>query len=162
MTDTIIIGRSRYPRKRSARETFCGTSGLREELAQFLCERVHCLIDNLRLGEALQASSLAGQLALEDPGVRGDWSIATVMAHALERARKKAGMEGHEGLDLRWVYVPDGKLPFERWAAPIVRDGLKRIARIRERTPADNCDRAVGAPGRAGGTILVSANFQGE
>jgi hypothetical protein len=36
----------------------------REELAEFLCQRAHCLIDHLRLGEALLSSCLAGQLVL--------------------------------------------------------------------------------------------------
>jgi hypothetical protein len=67
---------------------FLRNLGPREELAQFLCERTRCLIDNLRLGEALRSIFLAGQLAIEDPGVHGLWSMTTVMAHALEDARK--------------------------------------------------------------------------
>jgi len=34
------------------------------------------------------------------------------------------------GLDLRNVPVPDGNDPFERWAVPIVRESIQRIARI--------------------------------
>jgi hypothetical protein len=102
----------------------------REELAEFLCSRTHCLIDHLRLGDALLSCFLAGQLASKDPVVHGNWSFVTVMARALEEARKQAGLDGHLGLDLGKVPVPDGKVLFERWAAPLVRDGLQRIARI--------------------------------
>ena len=45
-------------------------------------------MDNLRPGEALLSCMLAGMAALEDPDVRGTWSIATVMADALEQGRR--------------------------------------------------------------------------
>jgi len=130
----------------------------REELAGFLCERSRCLMDHLRLGEALLSSCLAGQLALEDPGVRGAWSIATLMAHALEQARRKAGLDGYWGLDLANVPVPEGKDSIDRWAAPIVREWLQRIARIH----ANARDRAQGhffaALGRPNGTPYPYSN----
>ncbi|MGO8745862.1 MAG: transglutaminase family protein [Thermoguttaceae bacterium] len=119
----------------------------REELAQFLCERTRCLIDHLHLGEALLSSCLAGQLAVEDPGVRGVWSVATVMAHALEKARRKAGLDEYWGLDLRSVPVPDGNDFFERWAAPAVRESLQRIARIRGNARASAHSQLFGALG---------------
>jgi hypothetical protein len=121
----------------------------REELAEFLCQRTNCLTDHLRLGEALLSSCLAGQLALEDPGVRGNWSIVTVMAHAMEEARHKAGQDGYWRLDLRNVSVPDGKDLAERWAAPIVRESLQRIARLHGATNASARSRVFEALGRA-------------
>ena len=109
---------------------FLRNLGPREELSQFLCERTRCLIDNLRLGEALRSIFLARQLAVEDPGVRGLWVITTIMARALEKVRDEASLDGYWGLDLTKVCVPDEGDPFERWAAPIVRESLQRIARI--------------------------------
>ena len=92
----------------------------REEIGQFLCERTRCLIDHLRPDEMLCACFLAAKLAADDQGVVGTWSVATVMARAMERARQKAAADNYETLDLQWIYVPDGKKPWARWAAPIV------------------------------------------
>jgi hypothetical protein len=111
----------------------------REELATFLCNRAQCLMDNLRLSEALQSCSLAGGLAIENCGVRASWSIATVMARALEDARRRAGVESYHDLDLRNVPVPDGIEPFERWAAGVVREDLQRIAGIHASARARVC-----------------------
>ena len=71
-------------------------------------------------------------MALDDPEARGIWSVATVMARALEQARQDAGLSDYWGLDLRNVRVPDGTKFFEQWAAPIVRESLQRIAKIHE------------------------------
>lgn len=105
----------------------------REELAMFLCERANCLSDHLRCGEALLACYLATRLAPEHAIVQGKWATVTVMTDALEQARRRMGLSDYEGLDLRTVPVPDGREPFERWAAPIVREHFQRIATIRNR-----------------------------
>ena len=97
-----------------------------------------CLLENLRPGEALLSACMAGQLAPKDPGVKGIWSIATVMARALEKARRNANAKDYQDLDLRKVRVPEGNNDVERWAAPIVRGDLWRIAGIRERAHAQS------------------------
>ena len=89
-------------------------------MAVFLRERVHCLVDNLRLGEALLSCLLAGRLPPKDQSVKASWIVATVMARALERERRKAGLEGYEGLDLEWIYVPKLKMRYGQWVAPTV------------------------------------------
>ncbi|MCE9544491.1 MAG: transglutaminase-like domain-containing protein [Planctomycetia bacterium] len=116
-------------------ESGCYLTNLRprEELAAALCSRAVCLMENLRPAEALQSCCLAGKLALEDQDVRGLWSKATVMANALEAAKKSGGLENYAELDLRRVEVPDGNEFFERWAAPLVREDLQRLAYIRDR-----------------------------
>ncbi|NLF08070.1 MAG: hypothetical protein GX594_08830 [Pirellulaceae bacterium] len=138
---------------------FLHSLGPGEELAEFLCERARCLMDNLRLAKALQTCFLAAHLAPMDQGVRGTWAIATAMASALERARKKARLDEYERLDLAWVYVPDGKTPVERWAAPIVRNSLKRIARIRQDMPVESPRRGSVEFRYPGGSITVGAGF---
>jgi hypothetical protein len=105
----------------------------REELAMFLCERAKCAVDNLWLSEAIQACFLADQLARDHPEVRGTSLVVTVMYRVLEQARREAGLPGYEGLDLRRIHVPDGHNAKERAAVPLVRNGLYRIARIREK-----------------------------
>lgn len=136
----------------------------RAELAEFLCERARCLMDNLRPTEALQACFLAGQLALNDRGVRGTWAIITGEASALERMREKTGCRGYEDMNLFDVHVPDGRTSVERWAAPIVRDSLERIARIRRNMrpestakPATRKNPAVFRP--QGNSIIAGAGF---
>lgn len=152
-----------FPRPLTAEElragNFLRNLRPREELAEFLCQRTRCLMDHLRLDEALLASCLAGQLANEDPGVHGTWSLATVMAHALEKARCKAGLAGYGGLDLRRVPVPEGKKLFERWAAPIVRESLLRIASIHESRNATARADFFGAMARTEDRIIPNADL---
>jgi hypothetical protein len=104
----------------------------REALAHFLCDRSHCLIDNLCLGEAVMACFLAAQLAPKDEVVHGNWAVTTVMARALEAARAKSNLADYSVLNLARVPVPDGSQWFEKWAAPIVRKTLQRLARLRK------------------------------
>jgi hypothetical protein len=104
----------------------------REVLAQFLCDRAHCLMDNLRAGEAVMACFLAAQLAPKCEIVHGDWAVATVMARAMEAARVKSGLADYSVLNLPRVPVPDGEQRFEKWAAAIVRRDLQRLARLRK------------------------------
>lgn len=131
----------------------------REELAAFLCERVNCLIDNLQLGEALLSCFLAFQFAPEDRNVRGKWSVATVMARALEEARGKAKLPDYARLDLRKVPVPDGTESFERWAAPIAREQLQRIAANREFASARARSHLFGELARGNGRPIGFSNL---
>lgn len=114
----------------------------REELAAFLCLRARCLIDNLRMTEALQCCWLTAMLARSGlaPIVRTFWPVVTIMARALENARQEASLDDYTDLDLRQVPVPEGSRSWERAAAPLVRKELERLARLREngcRRPAD-------------------------
>jgi regulator of sirC expression with transglutaminase-like and TPR domain len=112
----------------------------REELADFLCLRTECLIDSLRPVEALQSAFFAAFMAPNDLWLRRTWVVTTLLARALEQARKHVTQEGFAEVDLRSVRVLDGEGSDHRWAAPIVREHLQRIARIHQRirhhTPA--------------------------
>jgi len=113
----------------------------------------------LRPGEALLSTFLAAQLAPQNAHVMSNWSVATVMAGSLLEARRKARLRRYDELDLPSVYVPNGVSPFDRWAAPVVRDALKRIAKIRNHPRADNRGPAPVASGQLGGTIIVGSGF---
>ncbi|MCX7427984.1 MAG: hypothetical protein NTW96_20440 [Planctomycetia bacterium] len=130
----------------------------REVLAAFLCERTRCLMDHLRLGDALLSSCLAGQLAPEDPGVLGVWCIATLMARSLEEARRRAELNDYWGLDLCKVSVAEANDRFDLWAAPIVRQSLERIARIHASSRAIARDEVFGLHARANGTRRSQVN----
>jgi hypothetical protein len=104
----------------------------RDELADFLCNRTYCLMDNLELAEALQACYLARKFAPDCMLVRYAWAEVTVMARAMEAARERAGLRDYDGLDLRDIPVAGGAGFFERWAVPVVRDHFRRIAWMRE------------------------------
>jgi hypothetical protein len=126
----------------------------REELATFLCQRTACLIDNLRLGEAVQAGFLACKSASRDPWARGAWTTATVMARALEQSRKQAGVEGYAGMDLRKVRVPEpgeNAPDWERWAVCRARETLQRLARFHDKARAAARSRVFGALDEASG-----------
>jgi hypothetical protein len=126
----------RYPKPLSRAELEAGivmrNLRPREELAQFLCDRARCLIDNLRFGEAVMACFLATQLAPRDGLVHGNWAVATVLARAVEAARVRSRLADYSVLNLARVPVPDGEQGFEKWAAPLVRKNLQRIARLRK------------------------------
>jgi regulator of sirC expression with transglutaminase-like and TPR domain len=131
----------------------------REELAEFINLRARCLMDHLQLYKALQSCFLAGQLTPKSPFIQSSWIVATVMFHALERARIKAGLKDYRNLDLRWVYIPDGKEEYSHWAVPIAREDLRRIARIHDKLRAEARNRKPAAGIRAGGSIIAGAGF---
>ena len=108
----------------------------RQELASVLCQRTACLRDHLRLADAILSSFLAARLTENDEqeiAILGTWSVVTVMARALEGARKEAGLKSYDGLDLRKVRVPETKPPIGRWVAEEAREQFRRIAGNRER-----------------------------
>jgi hypothetical protein len=84
-----------------------------EELASFLGHRGHCLLDNLRLGEAAEAYATAMDLAPEDP-------------HYLYFLRLTLAMDGHR--------PPMGLEHFSKIAV----QERERIAKIREAKASPN------------------------
>ncbi|HEV3418364.1 MAG TPA: transglutaminase family protein [Pirellulales bacterium] len=115
---------------------FLRSLGPREELAHALCQRTMGMIAHLKLGDALLSCFLAARLAPDVPGVQGNWSVATVMAHALETARKQTGLKNYDGIDLRRIPIAEPKPPMLPSVAEHVRDDLCRIARNREKARA--------------------------
>lgn len=59
----------------------------REELALFLVERGHCLLENLQVDEALKAYWAACELDDNDPFHRCSWQMATLIHRALDESK---------------------------------------------------------------------------
>ncbi len=106
----------------------------RGQYIHFLLDRIRCLIDNLRMAEALQSCWLLARFAGggRNPIVRDRWATVTIMARTLEKSRLQAGVEDYESLDLRNLPVPEGAKTFENKAASLARKELDRLAAIRE------------------------------
>ena len=102
-----------------------------EELACFLAARGHCLRDNLRLAEAVEAFAEAGTLAPRDPNYSGFHAIATVLFLELGgRANygvSQPGVQGHVLAKGRCRPLQS----WETWAVPRARQELQRILSIR-------------------------------
>jgi len=105
----------------------------REEFAHFLAERGHCLLDHLRIGEALEAYYYAHQIAPFDGCIRGDWVVASIMHRTLEKAMREADRK-----DTCMISVNDMQFPYtldvhETWAIPHAQEEFARILRIQQK-----------------------------
>jgi hypothetical protein len=112
----------------------------REELAHFLKERSHCLIDHLRIPEALEALYHAHKMAPHDGGIRGSWIVASVMQRTLQRAMRAADRRNTQRIAIERMEYPPPRDAAEAWALPYARETFARILRIQGRkglaTPA--------------------------
>lgn len=103
----------------------------REELASFIADRGHCLLDNLRLTEAMEAYMYATRL---DRLHEGGWAVATAVARIVsgivadQRGGLPANLPQRVRIDLA---SPQPKNAGERWALPLAQEEVLRIARIR-------------------------------
>ena len=102
----------------------------REEVALFLEERAHCLIDNLRIAEALQAYHLANRFVPDNPFVESGWAIATATAAILEKSQLRARSVDSWDIDLLTMDMPEPIQEWERRVFPFAWDNLRRIADI--------------------------------
>jgi hypothetical protein len=102
----------------------------REEVAHFLNERGHCLVDHLRLGEALEAYYHAHQMAPHDACIRGAWIVASIMHRTLEQAMRNADRKGISQISISDMRYPDAHDFAEVWAIPHAREAFARIMRI--------------------------------
>jgi hypothetical protein len=131
-------------------------------VAQFLCHRVQCLINFLRMGEALLCCFLASHLS-KAKQILDLYAKVIVMAKSLELARQEADMEDYYCLDLRKVSVPDNIKPYYKTAAPKVRKELERIARISEIARSRKASaRSVGGFQEENGNIVTCGNFEND
>lgn len=103
----------------------------REELAQFLNERGNCLLDHLRMSEALEAYCHAQQLAPHDNGIRGNRVVASMIQRTLKHTKGSATYWGGEMVDVQGLRYPQPQDAQEAWAMPHVKNTLVRIMRLR-------------------------------
>lgn len=107
----------------------------RQELAQFIAIRGHCLQDNLKIVEAMEAFSYATQL---DQRYRGNWAVATIMQRTVADLRAGGLPRNFPLCELIELASPT---PVERWehrALPVAQQELLRIAQLhstRETSP---------------------------
>ena len=102
----------------------------REELAHFLNERGHCLLDHLRIPEALEAYYHAYQIMPYDGCIRGAWIVASIMHRTLQAAMREADRRGTNIIPIPEVQYPEPRDANEAWAIPHAREMLARIQRI--------------------------------
>lgn len=105
----------------------------REELAHFLNERGNCLLDHLRMSEALEAYCHAQQLAPQDNGIRGNRVVASMIQRTLDGTKESATDWDGQIVDVQGLRFPQPRDAQEAWAMPHVKDTLARIMRIRRR-----------------------------
>lgn len=102
----------------------------REEFAHFLCERGNCLLDHLRIGEALEAYYHAYQIAPYDGGIRGNWVVTSIMHRAFHEAMSEADRRGTNIIPIPEMRYPEPRDAHEVWAIPQARETFARIQRI--------------------------------
>ena len=102
----------------------------REELASFLNERGSCLVDHLRMAEALEAYHYAYQIAPYDRGIRGSRDVASFMQRTLEIAQMAAERKGVRSFKISEMPYPEPRDAHEAWALPHAKETFARILRI--------------------------------
>lgn len=99
----------------------------REEVAHAMATRGHCLLDNLRILDAMEAYSHATEL---DRRYRSHWAVATIMQRIV--ADLKAGGLPHNFplSELIEIASPTPREEWEHWALPRAQKELLRIAEL--------------------------------
>ena len=67
----------------------------------------------LEIAEAILSCFLAWRLEPGHPKAVAYWSVTTLVARAVEEARKATGLDSYAGLDLRKVRLPETRPPFQ-------------------------------------------------
>jgi hypothetical protein len=102
----------------------------REEFAHFLNHRGNCLLDNLRIGESLEAYYHAYQIAPYDGGIRGNWIVASIMHRVIEDAKRRADCLDPRRIAIQEMRYPEPRDAHEAWAIPYARENFARIFRL--------------------------------
>lgn len=105
----------------------------RQEFAVFLKERGQCLMDHLRMEEALEALYYANQFWPDQPGGMYVWGTATILCRVVEGAIREARLQGRNQIELPNLRMPVPKEEWERWAIPNAKEHLAKIIRIQMR-----------------------------
>lgn len=108
----------------------------REEFALFLHERGHCLLDHLRISEALEAYYHAYRIMPYHGGIRGDWIVASIMDRALRAAIREADHRGSNMISIPRLQYPEPQDANEAWAIPHAKEAFARIQRIQMKPEA--------------------------
>ncbi len=95
----------------------------RKELAQFLCQRGHCWLDNLQTLRAVEAYYYAHQQDSTDPGYENHWGWSIIIHRAVQEMDRQA-RDDPFGTDLR---MPAPQKPWEKKLYPTALDHLNRI-----------------------------------
>jgi len=102
----------------------------REELACFLNQRAHCLLDNLRFADSAMTFKLAHSITADDWSIHYGWAAATVLHSAVARAARNCAFGGDSKIDLRTLRMPEPVAEWERWGMPAARRELDRIISV--------------------------------
>jgi Transglutaminase-like superfamily len=94
----------------------------REELAEFISARGHCLMDNLRSAEAVECFYHAANLASEKMAHVHEWARAVMTHHVMEECKRSQRKDG-----LVTVRLPPIR---EEWQRPFAREAVQNMNRI--------------------------------
>lgn len=111
----------------------------RQELAAFIAARGHCLLDNLRVVEAMEAYHHANKL---DKKHNGFWAVATMVQRILANIRAGGLPRQFPFAEIIELASPTPVEEWEKWALPRAQEELLRIVELhrsnRERSvPSD-------------------------
>ena len=104
--------------------------GRREEFACFLCERGNCLLDHLRIPEALEAYCNAHKILPRDGGIEGKWIAASILYRAFLMAQRGADTKRTRMIAIEEMEYPAPSNDKEAWAIPYAKEILARVLRI--------------------------------
>jgi regulator of sirC expression with transglutaminase-like and TPR domain len=109
----------------------------REELSFSICQRGHCLLDNFRFAEAIQAYGYANKLAPHDPATHNHWGLATIIHRIYPVVQ---WYKAHSRPGKRCLIPP----PQDAWEERFYPDAIKCLRRIlRLRTVANEIKDSV-------------------
>jgi hypothetical protein len=108
----------------------------REELAQFLNERGNCLVEHLRMREAVEAYDQAQEFAPQDNCIRGNQVVADMIHRTLQGTMEDSFCWSRQVVAFPGFRFPEPRDSQEMWALPHVRETLARIMRNRAKDAA--------------------------
>ncbi len=95
----------------------------RRELAEFLCQRGHCWLDNLQTLRAVEAYYHAHQLAPDVPGYENHWGWAIIIHRAVEQMDRQGRIDPRSTT----LCMPAPREEWERRMYPAAHEQLNRI-----------------------------------
>lgn len=95
----------------------------RQELAEFLCQRGNCWLDNLQTFKAVEAYYYAHQMDPNDPGYENQWGQAIILHRAVHEMDRQARINPLSTV----VSMPAPREPWEQKMYPLAHEQLNRI-----------------------------------
>lgn len=99
----------------------------RDEIAHAIATRGHCLMDHLRLLDAMEAFSYATKL---DRRYRTHWAVATIMQRIVADLKAGGLPRNFPFAELIELASPTPVEPWEHWALPRAQQDLLRIVQL--------------------------------